>query len=623
MAYINDTQLGALVTLITGKLNELNLAAAAAFRGGLAIADTPTGNGFWLPTESGTYTNAGSIVVDLTAGLTVLAYDGTTWTDVVVPIDLSGYELKSGVLDYLKDFVTVNPNLYKEEDVVFERYINVTTGAITAGLTNPIITDFIEVDPTKNYKISSDISLGLTNFRTVGFYNSSFSPVARSYYSGGTHVNVNCTLVYADNGWYITDMPVDTMYIVFSLRGNDTTTTWSTANILMQEGDVIKPIYETDLVTLPILEERVENFVEAEIITPEITYVEGSLFNASGGTIGNIIASATWLRTGLLPVIEGEQRFVTGVIGAGNFYIMFYNDAAPSNATYVSQIRPNYPPDPARIYSFIIPAGVTHVGFNIGNTSVYTFAQLKEFFKFSSTPTFSEDKKLEGFAVNKNSILTPLSLTWNSGGDSITWQDKKLYTTGPDTGTYAIGYQTLVRNKVNFFHHNNYGVSGDALSASNPDDGKCWVRDSATWAVADVFTLAHGTNDFRLNRPLGTTSDYINATGDLTFYGALREFIDYCYGANSEYKIILITPIQRNNFYDTFDPNALGHTLNDYADAIRFVGERESLSVVDLLRYGGINLHNLSTYTIDGLHPNNLGYEVMAAQIIAEMEKFL
>lgn len=110
MGYITDSQLGDLVTRITTKLNALNLAAAAAFRGGLAIADTPTGNGFWLPTESGTYTNAGSIVVDLTDGLTVLAYDGTTWTAVVVPIDLSDYTLQA-------DFEKILPNFRESKNL--------------------------------------------------------------------------------------------------------------------------------------------------------------------------------------------------------------------------------------------------------------------------------------------------------------------------------------------------------------------------------------------------------------------------------------------------------------------------------------------------------------------------
>lgn len=59
---------------------------ATGYQGELAIADTPLANGYYLATESGTYTNAGSVVVDLNNGLTLIHKDSTNYSTTVIPI---------------------------------------------------------------------------------------------------------------------------------------------------------------------------------------------------------------------------------------------------------------------------------------------------------------------------------------------------------------------------------------------------------------------------------------------------------------------------------------------------------------------------------------------------------
>lgn len=543
---------------------------------------------------------------------------------------LSGYEEKTPVTDFIKSLVTYTPNLYNSENIQYNKYIDPADGIIKT-ITNGIISGFISVDVLKKYTVKSDISLGLINFKTIGFYDVNFAVVGYSTRNPitGLPENVNCNVTYNDFLWDTGVLPTGTKYVVFTLRGNDITTAWSTANITMREFG-----YSSDINSEIVTDEKMESAINtavapylkdselAKVITLPQTYEEGSLFNISGGGIGNILASPTWLRTGLTPVTALDTMFVKGVLGGGNFYIVFYNSDTPSNASYVANIRPNFVASATKVYEFIVPIGATHVGFNIGTNTTYNFAQLKESFVFSTNQSFYSTKEIVGYSVRKNNLLNLSSLVWNSGGDSITWQDEKNFTTGLDAGNLAIGYQTLVRRKIQFRKHNNCGISGFALSASTPDDGKSWIKEYNTFPVADVFTLAHGTNDYRLNRPLGTQADYDNNTGNLTFYGSLRIFIDSCYLANPLYKIILITPLQRNaDGYTGWSANLLGHTLNDYADAIRYVGLKESLPVIDLLKTSGINLKNISQYTSDGLHPNNLGYEVMAIPIIAEMEK--
>lgn len=62
---------------------------SSGFQDALAIADTPSEDGLYIASESGTYNNAGSLVVDLTNKVTyiVVSDTQTTFTKVEIPLD--------------------------------------------------------------------------------------------------------------------------------------------------------------------------------------------------------------------------------------------------------------------------------------------------------------------------------------------------------------------------------------------------------------------------------------------------------------------------------------------------------------------------------------------------------
>ena len=68
-------------------------ALATGTLGSLAIADTPTQDGVYIAEESGTYINAGNLVVDLSSTLTYISISGslTTFTKIEIPISSLGY----------------------------------------------------------------------------------------------------------------------------------------------------------------------------------------------------------------------------------------------------------------------------------------------------------------------------------------------------------------------------------------------------------------------------------------------------------------------------------------------------------------------------------------------------
>jgi len=71
----------------------------SGFAGSLAIADTPTVDGIYIAEETGTYTNAGSLIVDLSDTLTfiVVGSTQTTFDKIEIPLSSMGYESVGGL----------------------------------------------------------------------------------------------------------------------------------------------------------------------------------------------------------------------------------------------------------------------------------------------------------------------------------------------------------------------------------------------------------------------------------------------------------------------------------------------------------------------------------------------
>lgn len=191
-------------------------------------------------------------------------------------------------------------------------------------------------------------------------------------------------------------------------------------------------------------------------------------------------------------------------------------------------------------------------------------------------------------------------------GDSITWAS--------GNGSNGKGYTSFLQDWIEFKEVVINGYSG--LPLTMREGGSSIIEKSNTWKYSDIYSLLCGTNDFKLNTPLGTQEDYINNTGLFTFYGALRKFVDTCFLLNIKCYIVLIATTQRNTSgYTSFSTNTAGHKLRDYLDAMEWVSDRESLKYVDLYKSAGINMININTYTTDGLHPNELGYEKIAKNL--------
>ena len=211
--------------------------------------------------------------------------------------------------------------------------------------------------------------------------------------------------------------------------------------------------------------------------------------------------------------------------------------------------------------------------------------------------------------IEKTTLLSKWSgKTFLSLGDSITALDGKKYSDLPGIIT---GYQTILKEKLGFFSQDNRGVSGQPM-ADGSRNGVGTVTTGLTliYDLYDLVIIAAGTNDFKLNMPLGI----LGSVGDKgfdrkTFYGAYRTLIEYMLTKKPELRICLFTPLQRDHSgYDVNFQNSAGHKLIDYVNAVKSIGQMYSIPVCDFYSNSGITKLNLHWFTYDGLHPNNEGY---------------
>lgn len=179
-----------------------------------------------------------------------------------------------------------------------------------------------------------------------------------------------------------------------------------------------------------------------------------------------------------------------------------------------------------------------------------------------------------------------------------------------------------MRDRLGFSTYRNQGVSGRPMS-----DGSANGVGTVTTALGLSFTsdalvyIAAGTNDFKLDKPIGSIGAVADTSFDrTTFYGAYRTTIQHIITSNPQVNLVLATPLQRDNAsYDTESTNAAGHKLKDYRAAVIALGEMYAIPVVDMYARSGIHKRTLDLYTKDGLHPNDAGYDRMSRVAVGQI----
>lgn len=185
-------------------------------------------------------------------------------------------------------------------------------------------------------------------------------------------------------------------------------------------------------------------------------------------------------------------------------------------------------------------------------------------------------------------------------GDSITATD--LY---QQTVSHSMGTPLLL----------NDGIPGRWMT-----DALIHLNDGRALDGIDLLTIFLGTNDYGGNHTLGNYSDPVTAG---TFYADTRHTIEQILSYKPGIELVMVTPTPRGDYPGqpvNPDPNSTGAFLWQYVDAIVQVAADYGVPVIDLYHNSGITMDNLAQTTFDNLHPNVLGHQLIAHQMINAFE---
>ncbi|MBQ7839400.1 MAG: SGNH/GDSL hydrolase family protein [Lachnospiraceae bacterium] len=204
-------------------------------------------------------------------------------------------------------------------------------------------------------------------------------------------------------------------------------------------------------------------------------------------------------------------------------------------------------------------------------------------------------------------------------GDSIT--------EGCGTSCQEAIFLNVLRENAGLAAARNYGIGGTRYAVQKgtelrPKDDYVDVnsfceRYDQMDDDADIVVVFGGTNDYgHGDAPLGSFSD----RSPDTFYGACHYLYTNLIKKYLGKTIVIMTPLHRcNELSDRGDAKVESYgTLKVYVDIIREVAEYYSLPVLDLFANSGMQpaVEEIkNTYIPDGLHPNDLGHQVLAQKL--------
>lgn len=196
-------------------------------------------------------------------------------------------------------------------------------------------------------------------------------------------------------------------------------------------------------------------------------------------------------------------------------------------------------------------------------------------------------------------------------GDSITMNSGTKAAPVTVSGQVIYGYTQAIEDR--------YGV----VCSNKGQSGHTIVQDYSMLSGLDYsnvtfVTIGYGVNDGRLNVPLGTAG-----SADVsTFAGALGKLLQKIHTDNKDCRVLVLTPIQRLyvNGWGSYTENSNGNTLEDFAEMCKSVANHYGTDCVDLFHNCGLNEFNLSSLTVEGVHPLNKGYNRMANCIVAKSD---
>jgi lysophospholipase L1-like esterase len=177
-------------------------------------------------------------------------------------------------------------------------------------------------------------------------------------------------------------------------------------------------------------------------------------------------------------------------------------------------------------------------------------------------------------------------------GDSITYWDSRA--SWYDDTVYMVAYPSYIRDVLQA-EIVNCGVAGN--KAENI------TARLKTTNLTDAYAVTYmsGANDLNNNVPIGTIGEFDTTT----YIGSIETAIKYVAENYPHVKFYLLSPL-----FTTYGD------IKPYAEAMQSVADHYSIPILRWDKVSQINQFNSNYYTVEGIHPNNLGHALMADSLL-------
>lgn len=456
-------------------------------------------------------------------------------------------------------------NLFDKSATDPGKYLN--TSGVEVDNPDYLISDYIPVDP----------------HNIIYFYGWETIPAnTRIFYydAGKEQTGYGAYSYIASNGRYIEWVPQNTAFLRFSVHKNDI----NKIRCLTKKASD----YPVNLISAAgISGARITKYLEADT-SPGYWNTETKA----------VVTNSRYQATSLYPVKKGDIITIDNATSSRPFVLYAANSNEVISYKNVSTTVLKY-----HFTHEVEEDGV--IGFNIITTDA------------TNTRLY-----INGRRIPKKSALDWLDLEIPEGVTWSTWVNKLAVMFGDslvsgqrDDSAEGGAYCRRLKEHLSLADCENRGVSGRPVAdgTASGDGTVTSVLAVSDYASYDLVIIAGGTNDFKLNVPIGAIGSVGGTFDRTTFYGALQTIAEYLMLKKANIRVCLWTPLQRNNDgYDITTTNTAGHKLSDYCDAIKAVGKLYAFPVVDMYEISGVNMINLTYYTADGLHLNGNGYDLVS-----------
>ena len=242
---------------------------------------------------------------------------------------------------------------------------------------------------------------------------------------------------------------------------------------------------------------------------------------------------------------------------------------------------------------------------------------VRAYFPIKFTSYDYSNKYLLGYMTTENESATIFKgKTWLAMGDSLTERNMRSGKNYHDYVADSTGITVI-----------NAGVSGTGYKNGISEE-KNFASRILNYADTqfDIVTVFGSGND--IGAALGTEKD----TGTDTVGGLVNQFLDNLYSIKPFVKVGIISPCPWQNYTPDVDNNY----MLQYSELLQKIAKRRGIPFLDLYYSSGLHPDKSNfraefyaddgpggVGSIDGIHPNSKGHEILASHVLAFLKTML